>query len=81
MMKIYLVATMNENPARSLLGVFVIEKNGEDGYTMYQYSDGEDTQSWYNTYYTSDNMDDTYLNTPALDDEADYAETLDDRCL
>ena len=59
----------------------VIEKTGEDGYTMYQYSDGEDTQSWYNTYYTSDNMDKTYLNTPALDDEADYAETLDGRWL
>ena len=43
----------------------VIEKNGEDGYIMYQYGDGEEVQSWYNTYYTSDQMDNTYRNTPA----------------
>ena len=42
----------------------VIEKTGEGGYTMYQYSDGEETQSWYNTYYTSWQFDDTYRNTP-----------------
>ena len=44
----------------------VIEKSGEDGYTMYQYGDGEETQSWYNTFYTSNRMDDTYRNTPYL---------------
>lgn len=47
----------------------VIEKNGEDGYTMYQYGDGEESQSWYNTYYTSDRMDEAYLNTPAYLEE------------
>ena len=42
----------------------VIEKTGEDGYTMYQYASDDDGQSWYNTYYTSWQFDDTYRNTP-----------------
>lgn len=44
----------------------VIEKNEEGGLTMYKYSDGEETQSWYNTYYTSDRIDDAYRNTPTF---------------
>ena len=47
----------------------VIEKNDEGGHTMYLYYYGdkyEAPSSWYNTYYTSDTLDETYRNTPEM---------------
>ena len=54
----------------------VIEKgsvgaNSEEGYIMYQYSDGEEEHSsWYNTFYTSKGIDEAYHNT------LDYSGTI-----
>ena len=47
----------------------VFEKNGEDSFIMYKYSNGEETPSWHNTYYTSEHIDDIYRNTPAYSGE------------